>query len=116
MFPQPHLVAALRERLTTTFVGALTLRGSIAPFVLDGAINRDAFETYVAKVLVPELRAGDVGGYWLRLVMVLAAAIVASVVSRYVVELPAMRLRKYVLKHPNRDAEHEHPPLPLAPM
>jgi transposase len=36
------------------------LRGFIAPFVLDGAINRDAFETYVAKVLVPELRPGDI--------------------------------------------------------
>ena len=45
---------------TTTFVGALTLRGFIAPFVLDGAINRTAFETYVAKVLVPELRTGDI--------------------------------------------------------
>ncbi len=32
----------------------------IAPFVLDGPINRDAFETYVEKVLVPELRRGDV--------------------------------------------------------
>lgn len=45
---------------TTTFVGALTLRGFIAPVVLDGPINRDAFETYVEKVLVPELRAGDI--------------------------------------------------------
>jgi transposase len=45
---------------TTTFVGALTLRGFIAPMVLDGLINRIAFETYVASVLVPELRAGDV--------------------------------------------------------
>lgn len=45
---------------TTTFVGALTLRGFITPWVLDGPINRDAFETYVAKVLVPELRPGDV--------------------------------------------------------
>jgi len=45
---------------TTTFVGALTLRGFIAPWVLDGAINRTAFETYVAKVLVHELRPGDV--------------------------------------------------------
>ena len=45
---------------TTTFVGALTLRGFIAPWVLDGPINRDAFETYVAKVLVPELRPGDI--------------------------------------------------------
>ena len=45
---------------TTTFVGALTLRGFIAPWLLDGPINRDAFETYVAHVLVPELRPGDV--------------------------------------------------------
>jgi transposase len=45
---------------TTTFVGALTLRGFIAPFVLDGPINREAFETYVDKVLVPELRPGDI--------------------------------------------------------
>ncbi len=45
---------------TTTFVGALTLRGFIAPWVLDGPINRAAFETYVAKVLVPELRRGDI--------------------------------------------------------
>ena len=45
---------------TTTFVGALTLRGLIAPFVIDGPINRLAFETYVARVLVPEPRAGDV--------------------------------------------------------
>ena len=44
---------------TTTFVGGLTLRGFIAPFVLDGPINRVAFETYVEKVLVPELREGD---------------------------------------------------------
>jgi transposase len=45
---------------TTTFVGALTLRGFIAPFVIDGPINRLAFETYVEKVLAPELRKGDV--------------------------------------------------------
>ena len=32
----------------------------IAPFVLDGPINRRAFETYVEKVLVLELRAGGI--------------------------------------------------------
>lgn len=37
---------------TTTFVGALTLRGFIAPFVMDRPINREAFETYVARGLV----------------------------------------------------------------
>jgi len=40
---------------TTTCVAALTTRGIIAPWVLDGPINRDAFETYVKKVLIPEL-------------------------------------------------------------
>jgi transposase len=45
---------------TTTFVGALTTRGFIAPWVLDRPINRDAFETYIGKVLAPELRHGDV--------------------------------------------------------
>ena len=28
--------------------------------MLDGPINRDAFETYVEKVLIPELRPGDI--------------------------------------------------------
>ena len=41
---------------TTTFIGALTLRGMVAPFVLNGPINRTAFEAYVEQVLVPELR------------------------------------------------------------
>jgi transposase len=45
---------------TTTFVAGLTARGMIAPFVLDGPINRAAFETYVDKVLVPELPSGAV--------------------------------------------------------
>jgi transposase len=45
---------------TTTFVAGLTLRGMIAPCVLSGPINRDAFETYVERVLVPELRPGDI--------------------------------------------------------
>ena len=45
---------------TTTFVAGLRLTGLVAPFVLDGPINRDAFEVYVEKVLVPELSSGDV--------------------------------------------------------
>lgn len=45
---------------TTTFVAGLTSRGMIAPFVLGGPINRAAFETYVERVLVPELRPGDI--------------------------------------------------------
>ena len=45
---------------TTTFIAGLRRDGIVAPFVLDGPVNRDAFEAYVAQVLVPELRAGDI--------------------------------------------------------
>lgn len=45
---------------TTTLVAGLRMGGFAAPFVLDGPIDRAAFETYVAKVLVPELGAGDI--------------------------------------------------------
>ena len=45
---------------TTTFVGALTARGFIAPLVVAGAVNGELFRAYVERVLVPELRPGDV--------------------------------------------------------
>jgi len=45
---------------TTTFVAGLRTAGMVAPFVIDGPINRDAFEVYVERVLVPELTPGDV--------------------------------------------------------
>jgi len=44
---------------TTTFVAGLRISGIAAPFVLDGPINRNAFEIF-AKVLVPELKPGDI--------------------------------------------------------
>ena len=36
------------------------MTGMVAPMVRDGPINGDWFEAYVAQVLVPELRPGDV--------------------------------------------------------
>ncbi len=45
---------------TTTFVAGLRLSGMVAPFVLDGPINADAFQAYVEKILVPDLRPGDI--------------------------------------------------------
>ena len=45
---------------TTTFVAGLRLSGITTPFVLNGPINRDAFQTYVDRVLVPELVPGDI--------------------------------------------------------
>lgn len=38
----------------------LRLSGIGAPFVLNGPINRDAFQAYVDQVLVPELTPGDI--------------------------------------------------------
>ena len=45
---------------TTTFIAGLTTKGMVAPFVLDGPINRSAFETYVERVLALELKPGDI--------------------------------------------------------
>ncbi len=45
---------------TTTFGGAPTIRGMVAPFVLPGPINRHTFEACVEKVLAPELRPSDI--------------------------------------------------------
>ena len=45
---------------TSPFVAGFRTTALVAPFVLDGPINRAAFETSVAKGLGPELRRGDV--------------------------------------------------------
>lgn len=45
---------------TTTFVAGLRLTCMVAPMVLDGPINRAAFQAYVNQVLVPELIPGDI--------------------------------------------------------
>lgn len=44
---------------TTTFTAGLKRSGLIAPFLLEGAMDGAAFETYVTEVLVPELEVGD---------------------------------------------------------
>ena len=45
---------------TTTLVAGLRADGLVAPWVIDGAMDGPAFRTYVAHVLVPELRPADV--------------------------------------------------------
>ena len=44
----------------TTLIAGLTLAGVQAPFVLEGAVDTLAFETYVEQVLAPSLRPGQV--------------------------------------------------------
>ena len=45
---------------TTTLVAGLRRTGMVAPMVLDGPINRDAFVAYVRQMLVPGLAPGDI--------------------------------------------------------
>lgn len=45
---------------TLTFLAALRCDGLTAPCVIDGPINRLSFEAYVAQVLVPTLKPGDI--------------------------------------------------------
>ena len=45
---------------TTTFTAGLRCDGLVAPWVLDGPMNGEAFLVYVEKVLVPNLAAGDI--------------------------------------------------------
>jgi transposase len=45
---------------TMTFVAALRHDRIVAPWVIDGPINGESFRTYVERVLVPELREGDI--------------------------------------------------------
>lgn len=45
---------------TTTFIAGLRNTGVVAPFVIDRPVNRLVFETWVERILVPDLHAGDV--------------------------------------------------------
>jgi len=45
---------------TTTLIAALGIEGVRCSTVVDGAVNRDIFESFVENVLVPELRPGDI--------------------------------------------------------
>ena len=41
-------------------LSALALRGVLAPMTIAGAVNAEVFDLYVARVLAPALRPGDI--------------------------------------------------------
>ena len=41
-------------------LAAVGLDGPQAPFVINGSVDADVFQTYVERVLVPQLRDGDI--------------------------------------------------------
>ena len=45
---------------TQTFIAALRHNGLTAPWVIDGPINRQLFNTYVETQLMPTLKSGDI--------------------------------------------------------
>ena len=49
-----------RRWKTMTFIAALRLARIDAPWLLEGPIDGETFRTYVARVLVPTLRQGDI--------------------------------------------------------
>lgn len=53
--PVPHA-----HRRTTTVIGAMDLSGIRASMVMEGAMDREAFELFLEQVLVPTLRPGEV--------------------------------------------------------
>lgn len=44
---------------TMTFIAALRLEGLVAPWLIEGPMDGDAFLVYLRRVLLPELRRGD---------------------------------------------------------
>ena len=45
---------------TQTFIAGLTSQDLIAPWIIEGAMNRPAFETYIETQLAPRLKPGTV--------------------------------------------------------
>lgn len=43
-----------------TFIAGLRRSGLVAPWVLEGAMDGDAFKTYTAEILAPTLAPGDI--------------------------------------------------------
>lgn len=87
-----------------------------APLTFLGLISYALYmvQLYVLRVydhFRGDLATGDTAAYFIRLVAAFAITIAVCLLSRYVVELPALSLRKRVLRHPTESVFHE--PLPV---
>ena len=52
--------APFRRWGNQTLIAGMSCDGIVAPWVISGAMDRDAFDAYVEKVLIPELEPGNV--------------------------------------------------------
>jgi hypothetical protein len=55
-----HAEAPFGKWNTQTFIAELRCDAITAPFVVEGAMNGDKFDTYVRTLLAPTLKPGDV--------------------------------------------------------
>jgi peptidoglycan/LPS O-acetylase OafA/YrhL len=77
-------------------------------------VHLDVVRTYDRVFGWPS--SSNFGQVLLRIFIALSVTVLVCVGSRYLLELPAMSLRKRVLSHRSQSAETEDPPLPLANM
>lgn len=55
-----HAAAPVGHWCTTTMIASIRLDGSTACLAIEGATDTEVFRTYIAEVLVPTLRRGDI--------------------------------------------------------
>ena len=99
---------------TTTLIAALDNTGMRCATVVDGAINQQVFESFIAQVLVPSLHAGDIvvmdnlSSHKGPQVAKLVAAVGATVVylPPYSPDLNPIEMAFSKLKQLMRSAEH----------
>jgi peptidoglycan/LPS O-acetylase OafA/YrhL len=82
-----------------TFFGLISYAFYLLHFYVLYAYDR------IRGPLVP----GDTRGFFLRIAIAFAVTTILCLVSRYLIELPALSLRRYVLLRPTRPAETELP-------
>jgi peptidoglycan/LPS O-acetylase OafA/YrhL len=95
-FAGSKVLALLRSRVLT-FFGLISYAFYMVHLYVMGSYDQ------LRGVLIP----GDTRAYVLRLLVVFVASIAVSLLLRYVVELPALSLRKHVLTKPVTKAETE---------
>ena len=52
--------APFRRWGNQSLIAGLSYDGIVAPWVICGAMDRDAFDTYIEKGLIPQLQSGDI--------------------------------------------------------
>ncbi|WP_375166953.1 transposase [Bradyrhizobium sp. CCGB20] len=84
---------------TTTFTAGLRSDGLIAPLVLDGPMDGDAFLAYVEQLLAPSLRLGDTVRGSLRAHAAQSIALQPRIVSQTAEALLSPNLRVICNRH-----------------